>query len=191
MAHLRYLVQGGKAALQRFVTTPFFDNKQLKSEIIEHWQLDPVYCGKKFEILGPEDDFGDEIHSASFSVLYIVAHSGRAATHIGDSDGNKKTAEQLVGWLVDRNLPKDLLCLKIWACYSGSNGFAREVKTRLNQHGYKTIVVGYTEATGGPNDMGTSKLEEQRAHKHVWEEENGQRGNMLSRGKYAQAIFDT
>jgi hypothetical protein len=107
-------------------------------------------------------------------------------TFIGSSDGEKLSAEQLVNNLVEYGLPNRILCIKIWACFSGINGFAQEVKAKFLavNKGYNPIVNGYNEVTGGPGDLANDK------HKHVFQlGPNNTRGPLIGRASAHRSTF--
>jgi hypothetical protein len=198
MAHLWKLVEGGKQTLKRFVTTPFPKDQKLVQELDDFWRKSTIYDEEsggqfnrpKFHVLEPDlkDQGFADITAPEKSVLYIVGHSNVGINYIG-GDGGKMDAMALTEWLTKRKpcgrLPLKLLAIKVWACFSGSNGFARELRERLAARGYNNlIVVGYNAATGGPVDVEGSD------HKHVWTlNEAGDKDAKISRAKKHQAIF--
>jgi hypothetical protein len=185
MGHLKYIVVGGKDAIQRFVTTPFLTDPDLCHEIVECWS--PHHEGNSvFTIISSPDKLGKKISQPRASVLYIVAHSSPGVAVIGGRGGETWDARKLADWLTksENPLPKTMLAVKIWACYSGSNGFARDLAEELSADGYNTIVVGYSKATGGRGDLGD------KPHKHVFElDPGGARGQLIGRAKHFQKIF--
>jgi len=198
MAHLSKIVAGGKDSLRRYVATPFPTDQQLVQELDDFWRKSTIYdedsggqfSDPKFHVLEPDlNDRGfADITSPQKSVLYIVGHSNLGINYIGGA-GERMDAIALTAWLTKRKpngrLPLNLLAIKVWACFSGSNGFARDLQGCLAACGYnKLIVVGYNAATGGPVDVEGSD------HKHVWTlTEDGKRDEKISRAKKQQAIF--
>ena len=186
MGHLKYLVEGGKEAIERYVSTPFHD-EILFTEMAMSWQFWEGTYQKRFKLLKPDARLGQKISAPHSSVLYILGHSGQGADVLADNGGNTMYAQALADWLTrgESPLPMGMLAVKIWACFPGSNGLALTLKNYLNERGYRrTIVVGYTAAVGGPIDKSGS------IHKHMWEvDAAGERGDCLGRGKRFQTIY--
>ena len=105
-----------------------------------------------------ERQFVEAIKVPEQSVLYILGHSDTNVAEIGGRRGPVKadgmdwwTPLQLVQWLTPgpQPLPRRMLCVKIWSCYSATNGFLAEFSRQMVRAGYRdTICVGYTAITG-------------------------------------------
>jgi hypothetical protein len=102
-------------------------------------------------------NFGNVITRPRESVLYILGHSDAKVAEIGGRDADAAvpfiwwTPQRLVEWLTrgPSPLPTDMLCVKVWSCYSGRNGFLPAFQRQLAAAGYpRTVVVGYTQITG-------------------------------------------
>ena len=159
--------QLGEKPLQ-FVIVPWYDDTLVR-EARDFWAPAGIYRVKQSEL-------AEDIKQPQKSVLYVLAHSGRDVSYIVSTQNEKLSAEQLVRYLVDGGLPSRILAVKIWACFSGVNGFAQEVKAKFlaEQKGYDPIVVGYNEGTGSPFGQPDNKS------KHVYQVgPNGQRGALI------------
>jgi len=164
---------------RQFVIVPF-DDDTLKAEARDFWEPAGIYRTKLSE-------FEDDMTQPQRTVLYVLAHSGRGVSFIASTGGEKLSAEQLVKYLADGGLPSQILAVKIWACFSGVNGFAQEVKAKFLalEKGYNPIVVGYNEITGGPKDIAANDL-----HKHVFQlGPNNTRGPVIGRASANRNIF--
>lgn len=197
MGHLEKLVLGGKANLRHFVTTPFPNDQDLQQELVDFWnkvrRADPddgtgLFTVRKHVVLDPDlNDSGfKDIQEPAKSVLYIIAHSGEGINFIGGGNERKSPAD-LADWLTERKhpLPFAMLAIKVWACFSGCNGFAQSLSNIMAQRGFnRLIVVGYNAATGGPFDLDDDE------QKHVWTvNAHGKRDQVISRASQSQAIF--
>ena len=163
----------------RLVHVPFPYDEELWGEARDHWEPAGIYRTKRSEI-------AEDIRYPEKTVLYILAHSGAGVAFLGSSEGERISAEQLVKDLVEYGLPNKILCVKIWACFSGVNGFAQDVKAKFlaEKKGYNPIVVGYNEVTGGPGDLGDEK------HKHVFQlGPNSTRGPLIGRASAHRSTF--
>ena len=190
MSHLKYLVKGGKDAIQRFIMTPFEEDHELTYEMVAMW--DPQAFKNQYRIKAIKaEHLKRKIADPEKSVLYVLAHSGSGATTISAKSGGEMEPKELVDFLVKNGLPEKILAIKIWACFSGMNGFAQAVRSeflKLNR-GYNPIIIGYTEALGGRGDTDDEERNATRA-KHVWEVNSaGERGRNLGRARDYQAIF--
>jgi len=163
---------------RQFVIVPFYDEK-LVAEARDFWQPAGIYRTTR-------DELAEDIAQPQKTVLYVLAHSGRDVKYIASNGGEKLSAEQLVRYLVDGGLPPRILCVKIWACFSGVNGFAQEVKAKFldEKKGYAPIVVGYNEGTGSPYGQADDKS------KHVYQAgPGGQRGALIGLASGHRNIF--
>lgn len=162
-----------------FVHVPFPYDEELWGEARDHWERAGIFRSKRSELAG-------DIVKPRETVLYILAHSGQGVSEIASSDGDKLSASELVDYLIEYDLPSDILCLKIWACFSGVNGFAKEVKMHFlgKNKGYNPIVVGYNRIIGGPFDQGDE-------HKHAFQEgpTPGSRGPVIGRASANRTVF--
>lgn len=167
-----------KEEIRRYVITPFHD-KGLKAEARDHWEDKGVWRVAA-------DELATDIKQPEKSVLYVLAHSGRGVSFIAGGKDEKMEAGELVDYLIESGLPPKILAIKIWACFSGVNGFAQEVKARFlaAKKGYNPVVVGYNEATCGVNDIANDP------HKHVFEATlGGQRGALIGRASQHRTHF--
>lgn len=175
MGHITTVGNVPKNQIQRYVIVPM-QTDALNGEARDFWNRAGIWRVK-----------GDELEEFAYperTVLYVLAHSGRAVTYIADGEGTTMTAEGLVDYLVSWNLSPRILAVKIWACFTGINGFAQEVKAKfleLNK-GYNPIVMGYNEMTGGPFDQGDRQ-------KHVFQDNNGNKGPVMGRASLHRTIF--
>ena len=166
-----------KEELRHFVLVPFH-SKSLRGEARDFWERKGIFRTTFGEL-------ADDITMPEKTVLYVLAHSGRDVSHIAGDD-ETLSAGELVDQLVENGLPPKILAVKIWACFTGVNGFAMEVKAKFiaKQKGYNPIVVGYNEITGGPFDMGDEP------HKHVFQEgQGGTRGALIGRACAHRTIY--
>jgi hypothetical protein len=177
MGHITNVTGLKKEEIYRYVITPMGGEK-LQAEARDFWEPSGIWritAGKLRKIKHPEK-----------TVLYVLAHSGRSVSHIADSQGGTMTAQDLVDYLVGNELPPRILAVKIWACFTGVNGFAQEVKAKFLEKnmGYNPIVVGYNELTGGPGDIANDP------HKHVFQEApGGQKGPVIGRASANRTIY--
>jgi hypothetical protein len=160
------------------VIVPWYDDA-LWAEARDFWEPAGIWRVKRSEL-------AEDITQPHKTVLYVLAHSGRGVSLIASNDGETLSAEQLVRFLVDGGLPSQILAVKIWACFSGVNGFAQEVKAKFlaEQKGYNPVVVGYNEVTGGPKDVANDP------HKHVFQlGPDNTRGPVIGRASAHRNIF--
>lgn len=178
MGYLTVTAGVKKENLRHFVLVPFY-SKSLRGEARDFWE-------KKGIFRTSFDDLADDITMPDRTVLYVLAHSGRNVDIIAGDDEETLSATELVDKLVEHGLPPKILAVKIWACFTGINGFAMEVKAKFlaRQMGYSPIVVGYNEVTGGPFDLGDEP------HKHVFAEGvGGTRGDLIGRASQHRTIY--
>jgi hypothetical protein len=176
----RLTQQLGKKPRQ-FVIVPWPYDEELWGDARDFWEKAGIYRSKAKELA---EDCGKEPQN---TVLYVLAHSGQGVSFIGTSGSERMSAGQLVRYLVDNGLPSQILAVKIWACFTGVNGFAQEVKAKFlaEQKGYNPIVVGYNHGTGGP----LSEAADDK-HKYVYAVgAGGGRGALIGRGSAHQTIF--
>lgn len=175
MGVLRQLIANG-GHVHRFVTTPFVGDAGLTAEVSTYWVQHAKHafdwastefgCGKqetmqiaaKVKVTGIIHRQFSQIQRPDESVLYILGHSDPHVPEIGGASAAGPTAgtvwwtaQDLVNWLTNATqpLPRDLLAIKIWSCYSATNGFLRDFRRRIVHAGYaNTVCVGYTAATG-------------------------------------------
>jgi hypothetical protein len=141
-------------------------------------------------------NFGNVITRPRESVLYILAHRDANVAEIGGQDGAGAgapviwwTPQQLVDWLTGgpSPLPTDMLCVKVWSCYSGTNGFLPKFQRRLIGAGYRqTVVVGYTRITGAMFAPAHKRVEGEFPHtKAVLRED----GTVIGRAKDHRVVL--
>ena len=178
MGHLTTLTGLDKSELLRYVITPMWGDG-LREEARDFWEGQ----ARIFRVKASE--LSEDITQPQKTILYVLAHSGRGVTKIADNEGEMMTAGELVEYLIDNGLPPRILAVKIWACFTGINGFAQEVKAKFLEanKGYNPVVVGYNEVTGGPSDTLGSP------HKHVFQENGNQRGPLIGRASQHRTIF--
>jgi hypothetical protein len=165
--------------VHRFVTTPFMSDPGLRAEVQTQWIQGSEMSSAAFRanfnvkrkdwreremkrkvnvlpILGAK--FSESIKHPEQSVLYVLGHSDSRVAEIGGRSGSSEDApvdwwrpEQLVNWMTRgaHPLPRRMLCVKIWSCYSATNGFLDEFSRQMIRRGYRdTLCVGYTTVTG-------------------------------------------
>jgi hypothetical protein len=178
MGYMTAIAGVKKEDLRHFVLVPFY-SKSLRGEARDFWEKKGVFRTTFSEL-------ADDITTPEKTVLYVLAHSGRDVSYIAGDADEKMSATELVDELVGGGLPPKILAIKIWACFSGVNGFAMEVKAKFiaKKMGYNPIVVGYNEVTGGPYDQGD------QPHKHVFQEgPHGARGDLIGRASQHRSVY--
>ena len=177
MGVLQQLLGQGRT-VRRFVTTPFVRDLGLMSEVQEQWvqhagkstgQLRDIYMPMadkgaarpikaKVRVQGILNGQFSRIDTPAESVLYILGHSDKTVAEIGGKIGGSAATEtewwkpeQLVAWLTGgaERLPTDILAVKVWTCYSATNGFLEKFRRLMVAAGYRdTVFVGYRAITG-------------------------------------------